>query len=51
MYQKIKLGVMLCKIWIYVETPLSTFVFLTAWMKVEVLKPCLRQRRRDITIM
>ncbi len=48
---EINLGVTLCKGWICVETLHSTFVSLTASMKVEVLKSSLRQSRRDITIL
>ncbi len=42
---EINLGVTLCKGWIWEETVHSTFISLTACMKVEVLKSSLRQSR------
>ncbi len=48
---EIYLGVTLCKSWIWVETLQSTFVSLTACMKVKVLESSLPQSRRDITVL
>ncbi len=48
---EISRGVTPRKSWIWVETPRSTFVSLTACLKVEVLRSSSHQSRSNITIL